>query len=196
MALVIGLVQIVTRKPRSVLENMAVNIEIMNKVLYIFIAIILFLIIAIGITFLSQDPRAGGGDTNVVYTDLNITFTPEGSSEINTSNFLNDPTVNEDVNNPGLYELGNTVDVNSETGKAPNYAVIYDKASGVFNIMILEKPFTNSRLEMEKYVINLLQTSPEDMCKLSYSVTVPGYVDQNASGQDYRFSFCPDAVQL
>jgi len=168
----------------------------MNKTLYIFVAIILFLIAAISITLLSQDPSSGDGVTNVVYTDLNVTFKPENSSDIIASNFLKNQTVKEDTQNPGLYELGNTAEVDAITGGEPAYAAIFDKESGVFNIMLLKKPFRQSRLEMEVYLKNLLQISEEEMCQLSYSVTVPGYVDQNASGQDYRFSFCSDAVQL
>lgn len=168
----------------------------MNKTLYIFFAIILFLMLAIGVTLLRQDSGSGEGVTNVVYTDLNITFKPQNGSDIMASNFLANETVKEDTQNPGLYELGNTAESDVVTGGEPAYAVIFDKESGVFNAMLLKKPFVQSRLEMEVYLKNLLQISDEEMCQLSYSVTVPGYVDQNASGQDYRFSFCSDAVQL
>jgi hypothetical protein len=168
----------------------------MNKTLYIFFAIILFLTLAIGVTLLRQGSGSEEGVTNVVYTDLNVTFKPENGSDITASNFLANETVKEDTQNPGLYELGNTVESDVVTGGEPAYAAIFDKESGVFNTMLLKKPFVQSRLEMEVYLKNLLQISDEEMCQLSYSVTVPGYVDQNASGQDYRFSFCSDAVQF
>jgi predicted small secreted protein len=184
------------QKQFSVFRGMEANILNMNKLSYIIGVIILFLIVAISVALLRKDPNSGDGVTNVVYTDLNITFKPENGSDIAASNFLTDQTVKEDTQNPGLYQLGNTFENPINTHSETHYVVIYDKATGVFNITLLEKPFAQSRLEMQTYLKDLLQITEAEMCQLSYTVAVPGYVDQNASGQDYRFSFCSDAVQL
>ena len=168
----------------------------MNKTIYIIIIGIILLLTVITFTILNQGSQISGKIDNVVYTDLDITFKPSSGSNIVTGNFLNNSSVTPDDQNPGLYELGKTINVNPAIEKIPNYTVIYDKETGVFNVSLLQKPFGQSRFEAESYLKSLLQISEIEMCELSYSVTVPGFVDQNASGIDYRFSFCPDATSL
>ena len=168
----------------------------MNKTYYIIIAIVLVLIVAISLTLTNQNSDTDINITDVVYTDLDITFKPSEGSNIVTENFFTDQSVKADTLNPGLYELGNTITIDPVTGKLPLYVAIFDKQSGVFNISLLQQPFSRSRIEAEVYLKNLLQISEEELCKLSYSVTVPEYVSRDASGFDYRFSFCPGSIPL
>lgn len=76
------------------------------------------------------------------------------------------------------------------------FAISYDESSGFFNIILLRQPFSEARLSAESALLNALGITADDLCRLNYSVTVPGYVSYDASGTDYRFSFCEDAVAL
>ena len=167
----------------------------MNKTIYFIIGTILLLLMAIMLSIFNQDSDSEI-ITDVVYTDLNVTFKSSGGSNIVADNFLKNSTVKADEQNPDFYELGNTFPTEQSSASLPNYVVIFDKVTGTFGITLLQEPFNKSRLEAEVYLKSLLKIDENELCKLSYTVAVPGYVDQNASGQDYRFSFCPDAVKL
>ena len=167
----------------------------MNKTIIIFVSLILLLIGAILFTVFSKN-QDKNINPNVQYTDLKITFPSEKGNQVVTKNFLTDTTVTPDEQNPGMYFLGDTIAIQPATGKLPPYVVTYDKNSSNFNVTLLEKPFKQSREQAEEYLKTLLETDEESLCKLSYMVTVPGYVDASASGLDYRFSFCSDGLQL
>lgn len=166
----------------------------MNKTLIIIITLMILLVGGITATIFSQNKKID--NTNVTYTDFNITFPSPTGNVVITNNFLQDPSVVEDTQNPGLYNLGSTIAIQPETGELPPYVVSYDKESGSFSVVLLQKPFDTSRKESEEYLKNLLKIDTSKICTLSYMVTVPGYVDQSASGVDYRFSFCSDAIPL
>lgn len=167
----------------------------MNKKIYLIAGIIALLLVLIWFTISGQDFEPGT-ITDVAYTDLNVTFRPSNGSDIIADNFLKNPTVKANEQNPGFYELGNTFPPEQSSASQSNYVIMFDKVTGTFGVSLLQKPFSKSRLEAETYLKDLLKIDEKEMCVLSYTVAVPGYVDQNASGQDYRFSFCADAVQL
>ncbi len=167
----------------------------MNKKIYLIIGIMALLLVAIVFSMFEQDTEPAT-ITDVAYTDLSVTFKPSQGSDIVADNFLKNPTVKLDEQNPGMYELGNTFPAEQTSSPQPSYVVQFDKSTGTFGITLLEKPLNKSRLEAEAYLKDLLKVDEKEMCTLTYTVAVPGYVDQNASGQDYRFSFCADAVQL
>ncbi|MES2749002.1 MAG: hypothetical protein V4606_01240 [Patescibacteria group bacterium] len=165
----------------------------MNKNVYIILAVIIVLVIVIGGIIYTKNNSTPV--TTVEYTDSQVTF-PSTEGNVVTNNFLKDESVAPDVQNPGLYSLGNTFPSAETPSKLPNYVVMFDKNTGTFNIALLQKPFAQSRLAAEVYLKDLLKIDEEEMCQLSYVVTVPGYVDEVASGFDYRFSFCPDTAKL
>ncbi len=100
------------------------------------------------------------------------------------------PEVKEDVYNDGLYYVG------VQTRPTDLYTITYDETSGYFNIVLLKTPFALARTEAENKLRQVLELDDSSLCDLTYTVTVPGYVNQAASGVDYRFSFCDDAVTL
>lgn len=171
----------------------------MNKLSYILISSILILVSVIGITVYLKNKS----NSSVVitperpsYTDFSISFPSSQGENIATVNFLKDKTVVPDAQNAGLYSLGNTFPADETDKTSPNYVITFEKETGFFNITLLKKPLINSQTEAEQYLKNFLKITESEMCNLSYTVSVPGYVDVDASGIDYRFSFCPGAVQF
>lgn len=171
----------------------------MNKLSYILIGLILFLLIAIGVTWYIQGREIDNSEyINPVatYTDFSISLPNKLGTDVVIDNFLKSPSVTPDVNNPGLFFLGNTFALDPKNNKLPPYVIVYEKDTGFFNIALLQKPLALSRQEAEKYLIGLLQIDETTMCGISYTLSVPGYVDEAASGIDYRFSFCPESLSL
>ena len=168
----------------------------MNKTSLIFFGIISLLVVAIAVTTYIQNRETVTSVTGVTYTDFDIVFNTADGDTVKMGNFLTDPSVQADEQNSGLYFLGNKIELQPTTGALPPYAIAFDKGTGSFNITLLQKPFGQSRNQAEVYLKNLLQIDKNKMCSLQYMVTVPGYVDTAASGIDYRFSFCPGAIQL
>ena len=132
----------------------------------------------------------------VLPTDLLVVLPSDKNKNIELDNFLSKPGVSGDINNPGSYFLGNTFVADSQSNNSPAYVVVFDAKTKYFNIALLKKPLGQARLEMESYLQKLLNTDKDTMCSLSYSVSVPAYVDEAASGIDYRFSFCANAKPL
>lgn len=118
------------------------------------------------------------------------TNVPSASGTLSVRNFLTDTDVYEDARNPGLYELGN------EPGKSARYSIEYIAQTGFFNITLLDVPLATTRAEAEAALRQRLGLSDQQLCALRYGVAVPAFVSPDASGVDYRFSFCPDAVSL
>ena len=168
----------------------------MNKTFILIVSLIIILLGAIITTTLFQNETESTDPERVVYSDFDIKFRDADGDSVVLNNFLNNQAVREDEQNPGMYFLGNTITIQPETGKLPNYVVTYDKESGYFNVTLLEESFSQARVDAQRYLEDLLQADEDTLCRLSYMVTVPGYVDMAASGQDFRFSFCPDAVKL
>ena len=171
----------------------------MNKTTYIFAALILLLLGAIVVTWYVQHgqttPDTPRGAT---YTDFKaILPTTNNGGTVTVDNFLKNPAVAPDAQNKGLYFLGNTFEKEIiGSGMSPRYVVTYDAESGYFNVTLLEKPLVVSQLAAEAYLRDLLKLDNDALCSLSYMVSVPGYVDRDASGYDYRFSFCPDSTKV
>ena len=172
----------------------------MNKLPYILVGLILFLLIAIGVTWYGQSRQSTNlepdGNQVVTYTDVSISLPNDSGTNVTIKNFLKDGTITPDTQNPGLFFLGNTFTLDSQRMSLPPYVIVYEEGTGFFNIALLQKPLAASRLEAENYLINLLQVDKGALCGLSYTVSVPGYVDEMASGVDYRFSFCSDNIPL
>lgn len=124
--------------------------------------------------------------------DRGVTLPLTNGDSVDVENFLALPEVSQDTNNPNEYFLGNTF----KDAQTIEYVVTFDAETKYFNIALLKKPLATSRLAVEAYIKQTLNLSESQMCGLNYTVSVPGYVDEAASGTDYRFSFCPGSVQL
>ncbi len=171
----------------------------MNKTIYIFVAISLLLLGAIGATWYVQHR----GQTTVTpvgatYTDFKaILPTTNNGGTVTVDNFLKNSEVSPDTHNKGMYFLGNTFEKQIYgNGASPLYVVTYDAQTGYFNVTLLEKPLSAAQLAAETYLRDLLKLDNTALCGLNYMLSVPGYVDENASGYDYRFSFCPDSTKV
>lgn len=158
----------------------------MKKTLILILLIVLGLFLAIIFTIYKQS----NSNTDISdQIDGNVNNFPQtGTPSANiSSNFTNNISVKKDVNNPGLYVTGG--DVNNKS-----YEITFEKETNYFNVVLLKKPFALARTEAENELKNILKTN--NLCDLSHMVSVPGYVDQSASGFDYRFNGCPGSTPL
>ena len=167
----------------------------MNKQLYIFGGPIFVLLFAIVVTWYIQQNRQPAV-TTPVYTDFNISLPNTTGQEVVTPNFLTSESVSSDTQNQGHYFLGNSFTTSATNVGSPTYVITYDSKVGYFNIILLKKPFAVAQNEAGSYLKTLLKLNEVELCSLSYTLSVPGYVDETASGVDYRFSFCPDRILL
>lgn len=167
----------------------------MNKLSYILTFLILSLLVVIGVTVFVKNKNVSVALIAPVYTDFSVTLPSTTGPKVTVPNFLKNNAVIEDAQNPGLYFIGNTFPTATSTN-SPTYIVTYDKTTAYFNIALLSKPLSSARNDAELYIRNLLKVDDSSLCGLSYTVSVPGYVDEAASGVDYRFSFCLDTIKL
>ena len=170
----------------------------MNKLTLTISALIIFLVMGIVLTLISQNSTESGQSSEnplrPVQTENSISI-PTQRETVVLDNFTKNPSVTEDEQNPDLYYLGNTFKDDS-ADVSPPYVIIYDSSTGFINVAILEQPFAVSQYQAEAYLKNLLQLSQAELCSLPHSVSVPGYISDVASGIDYRFSFCADALLI
>ncbi len=103
------------------------------------------------------------------------------------------PNVTKDQYNDGLYYIGQDLSVEN---RQDSFAITYDDSTGYFNVMLLKQPFSDARRDAESRLLSTLKIDEDDLCRLNYSVTVPGYVNAEASGVDYRFSFCEGSLAI
>jgi hypothetical protein len=119
---------------------------------------------------------------------------PVASDEVPVRNFLRDSDVLMDDANPGFYYLG--TDAIAELGTREAFTIQYIAQTGYFTVTLLQRPFASVRLQAERTLIARLGISRAQLCDLRYTVAIPGFIDAAASGIDYRFSHCPDALPL
>lgn len=145
----------------------------------------------------SQTPVAPyfppGEDVPVAIVTGDTLRLPLGSDEVSVRNFLRDPDVAKDTVNLGFYYLG-TADLAKLDSQV--FSIQYVAQTGHFTVSLLREPLGSVRKQAEEALIARLGLSKEQLCDLRYTVAVPGYVNAEASGIDYRFSFCADAVSL
>jgi|CXWL01.1.fsa_nt_gi hypothetical protein len=117
------------------------------------------------------------------------------SAPIQTKDFISDSDAVEDPVNPGYYYLGYQTfgDMAKEN---PPYLIAFITDTHYFNILLLKEPLGESRKAVEKYLIEKLGISLEQMCNLNYSVGTPTSVNSVYASMNLGFSFCPKAVQL
>lgn len=115
---------------------------------------------------------------------------PTRVGTLSTPNFLKMADVIPDPMNPGFYNFADSTD-------SDFYSIQYIAQTGHFTIALTAFPLAEARLRAESDLRARLELTDEQMCSLlRYTVAVPAFVDVEASGVDYRFSFCPDAVPL
>lgn len=136
-----------------------------------------------------QDPIVPGTNPTT------LPVTEDKSFDVET--FLRSPELTSDAYNKGMYFVGNTFPTGeNQNADKPKYVITFDSNTGFFNVILLERPFAQSRQEAETYLKQATELAEKDLCVLQYTLSVPAYVDENASGIDYRFSFCPDTIPI
>lgn len=189
----------------------------MNKIfpfLAVAVALCVVLLFVVGSTFFDQPPQ---GDINAldpfVFNNRPGTVasgTPVsvpggsnpvvGSSQIGTltvQQLLDDPDTHADPYNDGLYYLGNRFPAfEGPTTTAPAYVIVFDAAGQTFNISLLQEPIGQSRTQAEDFMMKKFGLTPEQLCNLNYTVTVPEDVNQTYTSTNLKFGVCNDAVFL
>ncbi len=163
--------------------------------LIITIIFVFFIPISVYVLYntLIKDASITKPDTTIATPgDAGVTLPLANGESIDVENFLALPEVTPATYNENNYFLGNTF----EDAQTAEYIITFDAETKYFNIILLKKPFAASRLAVETYMKETLGLSESQLCGLDYTVSVPGYVDEAASGADYRFSFCSGSVQL
>ncbi len=123
---------------------------------------------------------------------------PDGGS-VAVKDFLKDPATVKDPLNKGHYFIGPHPREGVEDATAsdnPEYVIEYSDADQSFTISLMQEPLAQTRLDMEKYLMNKLGISQSDMCHLNYLVSVPTTVNTYYAGYSLGFSFCADSVAL
>ena len=116
--------------------------------------------------------------------------------------FLNNGTTAADLQNPGMYYVAGSPGYCLSDGTCPHGAaatdfnIAYDARAQFFNIALLGEPLGKVRAEAEQLMIKILGISQDQLCTLNYYVGTTYYVNEQYSGKNLGFSFCPGATVL
>lgn len=107
-----------------------------------------------------------------------------------------------EIKNPS--QLKNFTDVGADVyvsderqlGQNVGFSVAYFKEDNSFAIAISGKPTDEYRKRASEYLVESLQISKEDACRLKVYVGVTFDDNPNLSGKNLGLSFCPGSVQL
>lgn len=173
------------------------------------VAIALLLIVLIVMQMGGKEPAApSGGSTEVpdgnfpIPGDLpdngTVSLSAASGGTVNVRNFQMDPGTVEDPQNAGHFYLGyhTMTGVATPATKNPSYTIDFMSQTQFFNITLLKLPLGAARKEAEEFLKARLGIPESELCALKYSVAVPAFVNEDASGTNLKFSFCPGAVQL
>ncbi len=128
-----------------------------------------------------------------------VSLSGSSGEVLTVKNFLSDTTTVKDPVNDGYYNLGyHTFSSISKPPATPNppYTITFVADTNFFNITLLAEPIGAYRQQAEEYLRGHLGISEADMCRLKYTLAVPGFVNENYSGSNLGFSFCPGSVPL
>lgn len=162
----------------------------MKKIL-LFSALLILIVIIIGLViWLMRRPAP------TTPSQPSVSFPSAGQQGTSTSSdFLSNPAVTPDTNNPGYYFVGAAPSAGHQIGDQP-YQITYIAETKYFNITLTQEPLGESRQKAEAYLMQLLQASKSQLCTLNYAVYAPNDVNSQYAGQNLGFSSCPGAVQL
>jgi hypothetical protein len=72
----------------------------------------------------------------------------------------------------------------------PNYAIVENRNTGLYQVNVLGSPFERARLDAEQAFLFELGITEERACVLNVVVTTPAYANPNDAGINYSLSFC------
>ncbi len=130
------------------------------------------------------------------------TITTQDASTITTKDFIHNGVTIPDTTNVGWYllagNLGYCLSKPEQCQAAPstNFNVSYNSKLESFLITLTKEPIGQARLDMEEFMIHTLGLSQAQMCSLNYYVGVTRYVNEQYTGKNLGFSFCPGATIL
>ncbi len=75
-----------------------------------------------------------------------------------------------------------------------NFKINYDTYTSGFSVYISAAPFDVNRRAVEKTLLDILEISETDACKLKVFESVPPSVDKNLAGRNLGLSFCAGGV--
>jgi hypothetical protein len=117
-----------------------------------------------------------------------------------TDPILSDPGIVADPINPGYYYLGYHLNQGTSTDatatSTPPYLITYISATHYFNIALLAEPIGEVRSQAEQYLAAHLGLTQDELCQLSYMVSVPDWVNTQYASRNLGFSFCSGATPL
>ena len=74
-----------------------------------------------------------------------------------------------------------------------NFQIIYFKKNEVFNITLKLKPLETSRDLAETRLLEVLDISQAEACKLNVEIFVPIALDEKLAGNTFGLSLCPNS---
>lgn len=167
-----------------------------------FIAIVLSVLVLLGAVGLwwyltSSTPSGEPGIATNPFpnsrTPIGTTASPTQSS---LKDILKDPETKSDPVNPGHYYIGVAPDATVDAPVDAPFIIEYIASTKFYNIALLREPLREVRSQAEQYLMERLGATQDDMCELSYMVSVSGSVSSAYTSTSLGFSFCPGAVQL
>lgn len=144
-------------------------------------------------------PSGSGMSSGVVPT---FPLTTQTGSTVSALDFINNGVTIPDTANPGGYllagNLGYCLSDPQKCQAAPetNFSVYYLSGPKSFLIDLTEEPIGQARLGMEQFMLKTLGITEQQMCSLNYLVGVTRYVNEQYTGKNLGFSFCPGATLL
>lgn len=141
-------------------------------------------------------PDSSGDGTTLLSMPLR-----DGGS-VPVKDFINNPNTVHDPVNKHIYILSGYSGHCLPDGSCPtadssaSFLIEYNSNTALFSVLLLKEPLADSRRQAERFLMEVLGVSADDLCRVKHSVAVPYWVNEDNAGQELSFSFCTDAVAL
>ncbi len=142
----------------------------------------------------SKNDQAGVTEGGATFTGLpmektELSITPAVQEKIDAA-LLQAPSISENIYQIDKYPYSDAPSF------VPEYTIDYSKTEQRFLINLYEYPLLETRVKASQALINKLNITDEDACKLNVDVTVNSSVNRRLAGQNLGLSFCPDRIDL
>jgi hypothetical protein len=150
----------------------------------------------------TPNPISQLATTSIQSPSQKIPLPAQNGNIVFVEDFINNGVTMPDAANAGRYMLAGNLDYclsnpqECQVTSATNYNVYYESKSMSFVIALTEEPIGQARLDMEQFMLATLGVLEQQLCSLNYYVGVTRYLNEQYSGKNLGFSFCPGAVIL